>query len=83
MYGYFDLDWEDYILIDPTLLKKGDPISIISDPRKINQEHNWKTKVSLDSLLEKCIQFKLKNFKLLTGTLFFLTQSAKYFCSLL
>ena len=61
VFGYFDLDWEDYILIDPTLLRKGDPISIISDPRKINQEHNWKTKVSLDSLLEKCIQFKLKN----------------------
>ena len=35
VFGYFDLDWEDYILIDPTLLRKGDPISIISDPRKL------------------------------------------------
>jgi len=61
VFGYFDLNWEDYVLVDPTLLRKGDPISIVSDPRKINQEHNWKTKVSLESLLEKCIQFKLNN----------------------
>ncbi len=56
----FDLDLDKYVIVDPSLLREGDPTCIISNPTKIYNELNWKAETSFKSLILKCIEFKLK-----------------------
>ena len=59
VFSYFNLDWEKYVLVDNSLLRSGDPEIKISDPSKIFNEFGWKTKVSFEDLIERCIEKKL------------------------
>ncbi len=59
VFSYFNLDWEKYVLVDSSLLRSGDPEIKISDPSKIFNEFGWKTKVSFEDLIERCIEKKL------------------------
>jgi GDPmannose 4,6-dehydratase len=60
-FSYFNLDWNDYVEIDPQLLREGDPIKKVADIRKIKHETGWSHKISVESMLEKIIDSKLKN----------------------
>ena len=64
-FEYFDLDWERYVKTDKSLLRKNDPISIVSDPTLIKSELNWKPKLTFQELIERCIisEVRAKNFK--------------------
>ncbi len=59
VFSYFNLDWEKYVVVDSSLLRSGDPKIKISDPSKIFQQYGWKTKVSFEDLIERCIEQKL------------------------
>lgn len=59
IFNYLDLDWENYLNIDKSILRKNDPEIIVSDPKKINLELNWSNKVDIESLLVKCIESRL------------------------
>ena len=60
VFNYFDLNWEKYTDIDESLLRKGDPKIKISDPTKIFNEFGWKTQVSFEDLIIRCIEKRLK-----------------------
>ena len=59
IFSYFNLDWEKYVVVDNSLLRSGDPKIKVSDPSKIFNEFGWKTKVSFEDLIERCIEKKL------------------------
>ena len=57
----FDLRYEEYVDIDPGLLRKQTPESIISNPQKIRKDIGWVPETSFEELVEKCIKYKLNN----------------------
>ena len=59
IFSYFDLDYTKHTIIDDSLLRKGDPEVIISNPNKIRTKLGWKNKVSFEELVNRCIKFKL------------------------
>lgn len=59
-FDYFELDWEKYITIDDSLLRKDDPISIISDPTLIKSELKWYPKFTFQDLIRSCIEGMIK-----------------------
>ena len=59
VFSYFNLDWDKYVVVDNSLLRSGDPKIKISDPSKIFNEYGWKTKLSFEDLIERCIEKKL------------------------
>ena len=60
VFNYFDLNWEKYTDVDESLLRKGDPKIKISDPTKIFNEFGWKTQLSFEDLIIRCIEKKIK-----------------------
>ena len=60
VFSYFDLDAELYINIDENLLRPGDPKKIVSNPKKILNKLSWKTETSFETLIQKCIEYKLR-----------------------
>jgi len=56
IFNYFNLDWTNFVDINQSLLRKGDPVKIISDPSKLKMELNWSTKINFNQMLDKCIK---------------------------
>jgi len=61
IFYYFNLDYQDYIKLDSTLLRTCDPVHIVSDPSLIYKNLGWKTEVTFQDMLTKIIEFKLGN----------------------
>jgi len=59
VFDRFNLDINKYIDIDESLIRKGDPKSIVSNPLKIQEELNWSTKVSFENLVNICIDSRI------------------------
>jgi len=60
VFDFFDLDYSNYIKVDSNLLREQTPNTIIADTKKIKNKIGWSNKTSFESLIEKCIKFKLK-----------------------
>ena len=56
IFNYFNLDWTNFVDINQSLLRKGDPVKIISDPSKLKTELNWNAKINFNQMLDKCIK---------------------------
>ena len=59
VFGYFDLDWREYILLNNSLLRSGDPRVIYSNPTKLKNELGWFPKLSFEDLVIRCIEFQV------------------------
>ena len=53
IFNYLDLNFEKYLEIDISLLRRDDPGTIICDNKKLIDDLNWKPQVSLEKMLEK------------------------------
>lgn len=58
VFGYLNLQWRDYVTENPSLLRKGDPKSIISNPLLIQNELGWKTNTTFEDTILKCLKYK-------------------------
>jgi len=58
VFSYFKLDWQNFVNIDKTYLRAGDPKVIISDPKKLKNELNWDSSFSFEELIVRCIESK-------------------------
>ena len=56
VFEYFGLSLNDYIEINNSLLRQGDPIVKVSNPLKILNEYGWKSKTKFEDLLLRCIE---------------------------
>lgn len=59
IFKYFNLNWEEHVIVDESLLRAGDPIKIVSNPEKIYNELGWKTTLTIEEILERCINSRL------------------------
>ena len=59
IFKFFELDVSDFIKIDNSLLREGDPISKISNPKKIFEEFGWKAETNFENFVTRCIEKKI------------------------
>ncbi|OUU49179.1 MAG: hypothetical protein CBC28_01680 [Flavobacteriaceae bacterium TMED68] len=58
VFKIFNLEMENHIILDESLLRKGDAEYIVSDPSKIRSELNWQTEVDFEELIFRCIELR-------------------------
>lgn len=51
VFSFLNLNWEEYVIIDKTILRKNDPLSIVSNPTKILNKIGWKVEMDIENLL--------------------------------
>ena len=49
----YEIDLEKYVVVNPSLMRQGDPDIIVSDPSLIKQSLNWSPEYTFDALLER------------------------------
>ena len=59
VFDRFNLDINKYIDVDESLIRKGDPKSIVSNPLKIKKELNWSAEVTFENLVNICIDSRI------------------------
>ena len=62
IFDYFNLNLDKYIDVDENLIRKGDPVSIVSNPKKLNHELGWNNTISFEDLIKICIKSKINKF---------------------
>ena len=62
IFDYFNLNLDKYIDVDEKLIRKGDPVSVVANPKKLNYELGWTNNISFESLIQICIESKINNF---------------------
>ena len=53
----YEINLEKYIVINPSLMRQGDPEIIVSDPSLIKQSLNWSPEYTFDALLERIFKY--------------------------
>ena len=59
VFEHFGLNWNMYVNVDEQLLRKGDPKTIIANPKKIKVNLDWQPKYSFNQLVSRCIEKEL------------------------
>lgn len=60
-----DLDYRDYVTVDPALLRPSEVSSLLGDPRKAKRCLGWEPGVSFDELVAMMVDADLKRYGLL------------------
>ena len=58
-FNEFNLDWNKFVDVDERLLRKGDPLTIVSDPSKIQNELSWAPMYSIEDIIYKLMKHKI------------------------
>jgi GDPmannose 4,6-dehydratase len=58
-FSEFNLEWHKFVEVDNNLLRKNDPLIIVSDPSKIENKLGWSAKYSIDEMIRKFIKYKM------------------------
>lgn len=59
-FGYVDLDYNDYVVVDPKFYRPAEVDLLISDPSKAREDLGWERKVSFKGLVEMMVQSDLE-----------------------
>jgi GDPmannose 4,6-dehydratase len=59
-FAYVDLDWHDYVEIDPRYYRPTDVEFLRADPQKANEILNWRPQVSFKELVELMVDADMK-----------------------
>jgi GDPmannose 4,6-dehydratase len=59
-FGYVDLDYNDYVVVDPKFYRPAEVDLLISDPTKAREVLGWERKVSFKGLVEMMVQSDLE-----------------------
>ncbi len=54
-----DLDWQQYVEVDTTLVRRDEHFQLVADPTKAKTQLNWQPQVSFDVLIERMVQTDL------------------------
>lgn len=60
-YNLLNLNWEDHVIIDNSLLRPTDLLYGSANPEKANRLLGWKAKYKMNDVIEKMIEFELSN----------------------
>ena len=56
VFTYFNLNFENFLTIDPNLTRKNNQKKIVADNRKIKSELEWLPSMDFEKLVHRCIQ---------------------------
>jgi GDPmannose 4,6-dehydratase len=59
-FAYLDMDYQDYVVQDPRLLRPAEVDMLVADSRRVHQELGWEPKVNFDGLVEMMVDADLK-----------------------
>ena len=62
-----NLDWTQYVDVDPTLLRVDEHFQLVANPEKAKKNLNWRPQISFESLIETMVQTDLECLK--TGSI--------------
>jgi GDPmannose 4,6-dehydratase len=63
-FGYLDLDWEAYVVVDPEFYRPAEVDLLVSDPTKAREELGWEPKVSFEGLIQMMVEADMAHLKL-------------------
>ena len=58
-FSHFNLSWQDHIVINQRLYRSNEVYQTIGNPKKANEELNWKSKKNLEDIIEIMINEKI------------------------
>ncbi|WCK56171.1 GDP-mannose 4,6-dehydratase [Aneurinibacillus sp. Ricciae_BoGa-3] len=61
-FAYVDLNWQDYVVIDPKYIRPVEVDLLIGNPEKANKKLGWKPKVMFKELIEMMVEADLKKY---------------------
>jgi GDPmannose 4,6-dehydratase len=64
-FGYLDLDWERYVIVDPQFYRPAEVDLLVSDPTKAREAMGWQPEVSFDELIRKMVDADLARLKMI------------------
>ena len=62
-FGRVDLDWKDYVIIDPKFVRPADVDLLLGDPSKALSDLGWSPTVSFNELIEMMVDADLKTLR--------------------
>ena len=66
-FAYVDLDWHDYVEIDPRYFRPSEVDYLLADPSKAGKELDWQAKVSFDELVKIMVDADMEACGLTSG----------------
>lgn len=61
-FGSVNLNWQDYVKMDPLLIRPAEVDSLLGDPSKAKRELGWKPEVDFEQMIEMMVQADLKRY---------------------
>lgn len=63
-FGFLDLNWQEYVILDPGLLRKIDYVNLCADTKKAREKLGWMPKVHFRELVERMVENDFEQVKL-------------------
>ena len=60
-FSSFDLNWQDHIILDKSLIRSKDIMRSWGDPSQLKADLNWEAKVHVGEIIENLIQSEISN----------------------
>tara|TARA_A100001234_G_scaffold52337_3_gene44242 strand:+ start:13242 stop:14210 length:969 start_codon:yes stop_codon:yes gene_type:complete len=57
IFDYYDLEYNSFVKVNNSLLREGDPLRIISDPKSLINKLGWNPQYNIDNLIERLIKY--------------------------
>ncbi|MBF2067136.1 MAG: GDP-mannose 4,6-dehydratase [Calothrix sp. C42_A2020_038] len=59
-FNYLDLNWQDYVVVDPAFYRPDEPVQLVGCIYKIKAELSWKPQYSFKQLVELMVDYDLQ-----------------------
>ncbi len=60
MFGHVDLDWQDYVTIDPKFYRKAEVAHLRGSPDKVRDQLGWKSSIAFSELCHRMVTFEVR-----------------------
>tara|TARA_B100002019_G_C21058877_1_gene493081 strand:- start:123 stop:701 length:579 start_codon:yes stop_codon:yes gene_type:complete len=61
VFSFLSLKYEDFLIIDDSLLREGDPNEIVANPSLINKNLGWSPKINFENMVVRILNYKINN----------------------
>lgn len=63
-FGHLDLDWNDYVVIDPKFYRPAEANVLVADATKAHEQLGWKPQISFEQLVAMMVEVDLAELRL-------------------
>ena len=62
-FGRLDLDYRDYVIVDPRFVRPPEPVQLIADPTNARQKLAWQPTLTFEQLVQRMVDADLQQLK--------------------